>query len=402
MDTRATRRAVDGMTRTELVGFGLKLASSGSLATTPPPARSFAATLETRKRVLALCHAATMTVVFPGPLRPGDRIGVTSPSRGVPADLADRLDFCLRTLRERGYETVVGACMDGDRPASAPAPDRARELTDMLLDPTIRAVVPPWGGELAVEILPHVDWVAIRAADPTWFVGLSDISTVMLPLTLLAGVATVHGQNLMDTPYRVPEALSSWLDVVELGRGGTFTQAASTRHRRDGRDDWTLEPSVTEPTFDTSGTWSLLDPTVGNVHVTGRLIGGCLETVSALAGTPYGDVAAFAERHAPEGIVVYVDIYGAGAYDVARHLWALRLAGWFTHANAVLVSRTLAPDASNYRQIDAVRSALGELDLPVVLDVDCGHVPPHLVLVNGATTSVTMTETTKSIRQQLD
>ena len=27
---------------------------------------------------------------------------------------------------------------------------------------------------------------------------------------------------------------------------------------------------------------------------------------------------------------------------------------------------------------------LGDLDVPVVLDVDCGHVPPHLALVNGA------------------
>ncbi len=76
--------------------------------------------------------------------------------------------------------------------------------------------------------------------------------------------------------------------------------------------------------------------------------------------------------------------------DVARDLWRLRLARWFDAATAVLVSRTQAPDAPGFTQRDAVRSALGDLDVPVVLDVDCGHVPPHLALVNGARAELTV------------
>lgn len=49
-----------------------------------------------------------------------------------------------------------------------------------------------------------------------------------------------------------------------------------------------------------------------------------------------------------------------------------------------------APDAPGFTQRDAVRSALGDLDVPVVLDVDCGHVPPHLALVNGARAELTV------------
>ena len=41
---------------------------------------------------------------FPAPLRPGDRIGVTSPSAGVTGAGATRIDFCVRWLRERGYD----------------------------------------------------------------------------------------------------------------------------------------------------------------------------------------------------------------------------------------------------------------------------------------------------------
>ena len=41
---------------------------------------------------------------FPAPLRPGDRIGVTSPSSGVEGAGARRIEFCVEWLRSRGYE----------------------------------------------------------------------------------------------------------------------------------------------------------------------------------------------------------------------------------------------------------------------------------------------------------
>ena len=99
--------------------------------------------------------------------------------------------------------------MHGDGLISAPAAQRAEELTRMLTDSGIRAVVPPWGRELAVELLPHLDMEAIASADPTWVVGYSDISTLLLPPTAMTGIATLHGQNLMETPYRVPDPLVS-------------------------------------------------------------------------------------------------------------------------------------------------------------------------------------------------
>lgn len=342
-----------------------------------------------------------MTVRYPAPLQPGDTIGVTAPSSGVPTELRPRLDVCVEHLRRRGYEVVVGDCLDGEGVVSAPARDRAAELTAMLTDPAVRAVVPPWGGELAVEVLPHLDLAALRAAEPTWLIGFSDIATLLLPLTTAVGWATLHGQNLMDTPYRVPAPLRHWLDVVTRPAGAVLEQGASVEHRREGFDDWEDDPAVTERTYDSRGTWSLLDPAAGPVHVTGRLVGGCIETVSILAGTAYGDVPGFAREHAPEGLVLYVEASEDAALDVARDLWRMRLAGWFDQARAVLVGRTTAPDSDGFTQRDAVRSALGDLGIPVVVDVDCGHVPPHLALVNGALAEVVLDAGTATITQTL-
>lgn len=341
-----------------------------------------------------------MAIRYPRPLTAGDRIGVTAPSSGVPDPLQPRLEHCLDVLRRRGFDVVVGDCLDGSGPVSASATDRAAELTTMLVDPAIRAVVPPWGGELAIDLLPLLDWDAIDRADATWLVGFSDISTLLTAWTLRSGVATMHGQNLMDTPYAVPAPLFSWLDVAALPTGETFTQRPAERYRAEGYDDYAAHPTIDELTLDTPGGWVRLDRD-DDVDVTGRLIGGCIETVSNLTGTPYGDVPTFAARHAPEGLIVYLEAAEASSFDIGRRLHGMRLAGWFEDARAVLIGRTRAPGAPGYSQPAAVLDALGGLDVPILAGVECGHVPPHLTLVNGARATVTWSPGTGRITQSL-
>jgi muramoyltetrapeptide carboxypeptidase LdcA involved in peptidoglycan recycling len=339
-------------------------------------------------------------VRYPGPLRPGDVVAVTSPSSGVPEPLVPRLEVALDHVRARGFEVRVGRCMDGAGVVSAPAEERAAELMELLLDPRVRAVVPPWGGELAVEVLPHLDLEALGRAEPTWLVGFSDTSTLLLAVTTVLGWATLHGQNLMDTPYRVPAPLLHWLDVVTAAPDAELVQGPSERHRSSGFDRWEDDPTVTEHAVDTPTRWRLLDDGAGPLHVTGRLVGGCIETVSALAGSAYGDLARFRAGAAPEGLVLYLEASDEPAVSIARHLWRMRLAGWFDLADAVLVGRTSAPDSEGLTQEDAVRSALHGLDVPVVADVDIGHLPPQLCLVNGAPVELTFGATT-CLRQRL-
>jgi muramoyltetrapeptide carboxypeptidase len=230
-------------------------------------------------------------------------------------------------------------------------------LMSMLTDPSIGAVVPPRGGETAIDLLPLLDWDAIAVAEPTWFIGFSDISTLLLPVTLRSGLATLHTNNLLNTPYRVGKPLLTWLDVAALPAGSAFSQ---------------------------SGGWARLDPG-GPVRVSGRLIGGCIETLRHLAGTPYGDIARFGGQHAADGLIVFLEAAGDDAYSVCRSLHGMRLAGFFTGATAVLVASTLAPDSPTMTQHEAVLDALGGLGVPIVTGLGCGHVPPYLPVVNGAT-----------------
>jgi muramoyltetrapeptide carboxypeptidase LdcA involved in peptidoglycan recycling len=339
---------------------------------------------------------AAMRLRFPAPLRPGDRIGVTAPSAGVGGAAVARIDFAVAWLRARGFEVVVGECMSAERWVSAPKERRAAELTAMLTDPAIRAVVPPWGGAgTALDLLDQLHYETIAAAEPTWVVGYSDSATWMVPLTLRAGLATLHGDNLADTPYAAPAGLAHWLDLAAA------TAPVTQRDSGVVKDWWPFaeDPEATRWKDVGTGTWSLHG--AERLDVSGRLIGGCTEMMAGIAGTAYGDVRSFGAEHGP--LVLYVEAADAEAFDICRHLHTLRYAGWFDHAVAVLVGRTGAPDSTDdggLTQRDAVLDALGVLGTPIVLDVEIGHVPPHLPLLNGALARVVVDGDRREITQR--
>lgn len=333
-------------------------------------------------------------IQFPAPLQHGDRIGVTSPSSGTAGVAGERIDFCVSVLRDAGFDVVVGASMDGSGITAGPAAERAAELTSMLCDPTIRCVIPPWGGETAIDLVDLLDWDALAAAEPTWLVGYSDLSTILLPITTRLGWATLHGDNLADTPYKAPDGLLGWQDLA-AGPG-------PHRQRDSGMvaDWWRFaeDPQATEWKRVSDGQWNLHG--TDSVQVSGRLIGGCVETLCNLAGTPYGDVSEFGRQYAEDGLIVYLEAAADEAATICRNLHGLRLAGWFEHARAILIGRTNAPNNPKLTQREAVLDALERLDLPIIFDLEIGHVPPHLPLVNGAMATLTFDGDTREVVQQ--
>lgn len=138
---------------------------------------------------------------------------------GVPANLLDRLHAAVEALTTLGFETHVRphASLAGLTPASVA--ERAEDLHAAF--DAADAVLPPWGGELAIELVERIDWNALAEARP-WFVGWSDISTLLLPLTTRTGLATLHGAHLMDEPYELPTEFQRWTDVEALPSGSTF------------------------------------------------------------------------------------------------------------------------------------------------------------------------------------
>ena len=316
---------------------------------------------------------------FPSPLRPGSVIGVTAPSAGVEPELEARLDFCVCHAQQLGYRVRQGRCLRSGAMVSAPAVDRARELADMLLDDEIDAVIPPWGGELLIDILPLLDFGQLAQAQPKWIVGYSDTSTFLLPYTLLTGIATAHGSNFLESPNRVDKALASWRDVLALGTGASITQQPASLYQLH-IFDWQAQPEVTAFNCTEPAAWQCLrheDDPGYEVVASGRLIGGCLDVVDPLAGTPYGDLDAFARAFAPEGLLVYLEYCDGNTVQYCRMLHHVRMAGWFRRANAILIGRSPVSQLREFTERDALMNALGGLPIPVIYGMDIGHLPPQ-------------------------
>ena len=69
-----------------------------------------------------------------------------------------------------------------------------------------------------------------------------------------------------------------------------------------------------------------------------------------------------------------------------RALWQLKEAGWFENAKGFLLGRPLHFDEEMFGQtcLDSAKAMLGELNVPVIADIDLGHVNPKLPLISGA------------------
>lgn len=325
---------------------------------------------------------------FPAPLQRGDLIAVTAPSSGVagPGPLA-RLDLVIAHLRARGFRVVEGDCLRAQHlDQSASADLRAAEFSRFLHDPEVRMVLPPWGGERAIELLWRLDFDALRALPPKWVLGYSDTSTLLMPLTLCAGWATAHGPNLMDlAPTQTDPLTTGTLDVLMADLRTPVEQAGSPLHQRQ----WTpFETRFDAPLVLTEpSAWWRLDGLDAPLRLSGRLIGGCLDTVAALSGSAFGDVPAFIRRHAGEGTLLYLENCEMSPQAMLRALGGLRLSGWFDGVSGVLLGRSAAAHPHTAGRLDeraALQAVLGDLDVPVVCDVDIGHRPPQFTLINGA------------------
>ncbi|KNZ32235.1 MAG: hypothetical protein AD742_12740 [Methylibium sp. NZG] len=361
-----------------------------------------------------------MSPTYPTPLRPGDLIAVTAPSSGVPPALHARLDLVIGHLRAQGFRVEEGHCLrDEQRDASAPADARAAELTALLLRDDVAAIIPPWGGELAIELLDRLPWEALKQARPKWLLGYSDTSTWLLAVTLRLGWATAHGPCLMDLAPGQDDALTrAAMALLAAPRGARIEQRQSS-HWQSKWTDFALVPGttyqLTEPTA-----WRCLNrkassAPIDDVQFSGRLIGGCLDTLVHTAGTVHGDVRGFIERcrgdggvesrcerageescasHG-EGVVLYLENAELSSTALVRAMHRLRWSGWLQGLAGVLVGRSAAPDsteATALRYQDALQSPLGDLPCPVLVDVDIGHRPPQFTLVNGALATVRWNE----------
>jgi muramoyltetrapeptide carboxypeptidase LdcA involved in peptidoglycan recycling len=208
--------------------------------------------------------------------------------------------------------------------------------------------------------------------------------------------------NLMDAVLDQKDGLSEQTyEILSLRAGDSVTQNSSKkfqRHFRDFSENVGVSFNLTEDTE-----WKALGGE-SELRFTGRLMGGCLDTLRNLVGTPYGNLNDFASRFKNEGLILYLENSGSTPSEVCRSLWNMKLAGWFQSVNGVVLGRSSGPDATgaeSFSYLDALRDVFEGCKFPVVFDADIGHLPPQLTILNGSYGELRFKDGAGSLKQSL-
>jgi len=159
-------------------------------------------------------------------------IGVTAPSSGVPTELHELLKTACNRLKRKGYSVICGdTAWTQDKAKSAPASKRAEEFNEMMMNDDIHIIIPPWGGELLIETLEFIDFDIIQTK---WILGYSDISLLLLAITLKTGIATAHGTNFIDLRGEYSDKTTAvWESVLSLKKGNRYYNFRQSNIKRN-------------------------------------------------------------------------------------------------------------------------------------------------------------------------
>lgn len=86
-----------------------------------------------------------------------------------------------------------------------------------------------------------------------------------------------------------------------------------------------------------------------------------------------------------------------------RALLGLKYRGIFNLVKGLLIGRN-PPDEQHGQSLtyqQALSYALEGLEIPIIYDVDIGHLPPNLTLINGALADVSLIDDRGKIHQRL-
>jgi muramoyltetrapeptide carboxypeptidase len=130
-------------------------------------------------------------------LKPGDKIGIVSPSGKIEQG---KLDNSIGIFREWGLNVVTGdnvySCYNQFGGSDE---QRASDLQSMLDDKSVKAIICSRGGYGTVRIIDRIDFSRF-VENPKWIVGYSDITVLHSHINNLFGIETIHSPMAAEWP----------------------------------------------------------------------------------------------------------------------------------------------------------------------------------------------------------
>ena len=319
-----------------------------------------------------------MDLVKPRHLKEGDTLRIVAPSSSM--DVLDMTSVRrgVENLEKLGLRVEISPYANRRSGHASGTPrERAKDLMDAFRDPDVDGIMTVWGGWNSNDILSHLDYAEIRR-NAKVFVGYSDITTLNIALLERAGLISLQGPAFVTFTH---PHLMHW--EVE-GFRNTIMFATSPREIVASPayiDDpyYFLHPEkipqeVTNPGWITHR---------GGV-AEGRLVGGHLGTLLALAGTPY-----WPDLH-HKLLLVEEDEEGGPTGNIARKFRQLEQTGALQEIEALLIGRF--PSVVGLKKDDSLEMILEDTlercEFPVVSDIDFGHTNPIATFPIGVSAKI--------------
>ena len=297
-----------------------------------------------------------LPLIKPARLRQGDLIGLIAPG-GYTDDGA--IDKSVRRIEALGFKVKLGThlrAVHGNYAGSVA--QRLHDLHAMFADPEVKGMWCIRGGSGCISLLSGIDYGVIRA-NPKVLLGYSDITALHLAIGRHARLVTFHGPVALSSPsdYSTEHLLAVLMDPQ-----ASYTIPMALENSRR---------ALAEPHY------ALRTVTAGTA--TGRLVGGNLSLVSALAGTPYA--ADFRKA------ILFLEEVNEEPYRIDRWMTQLDLSVGFARAAALMVGicDNCGPvgEGSALSLDETLDLHLKPLTIPAVSGYSFGHIRHQFTMPMG-------------------
>lgn len=307
-------------------------------------------------------------------LKRGDTIAVFSPSAPVTANMPVRYLRGRSYLEKQGFRVTEGSLTGKkDFYRSGSIAERAEELNALLRNREVRCVMASIGGMNSNSMLPYLDYGALRR-DPKIVVGYSDVTALLLGIYAQTGLVTYYGPAMAasfgEFPPLVDETFQYFEDVACGAKRMPYCLPT---------------PSVWTDEFVDWKTQSCAKNTRPNKLITvhggqaeGRLIGGNLNTMAGIWGSPF-------MPEIRKGDLLLIEDCLMDAAEVERGFSLLKLNGVFDRIGGLLLGKheQFNDCGSGRAPWQILREVMGEVDFPVLAEFDCCHTHPMLTTPIG-------------------
>ncbi len=326
---------------------------------------------------------------YPEFLKEKGTIGFVAPSFGCAIE-PYHTAFChaLEKWNDMGFETNLGPnCFASEGIGISNEPKLCgEELNEWYCSKENDILISCGGGELMCEVVPYMDFEKLCQAKPKWFMGYSDNTNFTFLSATLLDTAAIYG------PCAAAFGMEPWHPAIQdawdllCGKIDTVRGYESWEKESLKDEEHPLLPyNVTEPRV-------IKKFPNKDVEIEGRLIGGCMDILQMYPGTSYDKVKEFNEKYKEDGFIWFLEACDLNVMSIRRAIWQMKEAGWFAYLKGFLIGRPLCfgEEAFGINQYRAVTDLLAEYNVPIIMDLDIGHLAPMMPMICGSTAKVSI------------